>query len=112
MSDRGNAKAIRILVLIVSLIAMIALGSTTPSGPATMSSRIIVFAFAFSLAIVMVTTVALMPSPPDPRERRRRILNGLEQEPEETDDDNEPEFAGFMSAPRQHQMRQAGGDDG
>ena len=104
-----SAKMVRILVLIASLIAMISLGSVTPGTQATISSRLIVFAFAFSMAIVMVTTVALIPSPPDPRERRRRVLAGLERE-EETDDDREPEFAGF--APRQHRMSEAGSDDG
>ena len=99
MADRDNAKAIRIVVLVVSLIAMIALGSVTPRTQATVTSRLIVFAFAFSMAIVMVTTVALMPSPPDPRERHRRILEGLEREQEETDD-RESEDAGPASGPR------------
>jgi hypothetical protein len=104
-----SAKMVRILVLIASLIAMIGLGSVTPGTQATISSRLIVFAFAFSMAIVMVTTVALIPSPPDPRERRRRILDGLEHDEDETDDDREPEFAGF--APRRHRMSEVGSDD-
>ena len=80
MADRDNGKAVRILVLVVALIAMIALGITTPSARATLSSRLIVFAFCFTLAIVMVTTIALIPSPPDPRELRHRIFGSTKDD--------------------------------
>ena len=78
--ERDNSKAVRILVLILALVAMLALGITTPSARATGLSRLVVSAFTLSLGIVLVTTLALIPSPMDPRERVRRAFLGIERD--------------------------------
>ena len=112
MADRDNGKAVRILVLVVALIAMIALGITTPSARATLSSRLIVFAFCFTLAIVMVTTIALIPSPPDPRELRHRIFGSTKDDLEENADDRGSQGTRSTPAAGQHRMYNPRGDNG
>ena len=112
MADRDNARAVRILVLVVALIAMIALGITTPSARATLSSRLIVFAFCFTLAIVMVTTIALIPSPPDPRELRHRIFGSTNDDLEENADDRGSQGTRSTPAAGQHRMYNPRGDNG
>ncbi|MFP6651146.1 MAG: hypothetical protein VCA17_02815 [Dehalococcoidia bacterium] len=111
MADRDNARAVRILVLVVALIAMIAPG-TTPSARATLSSRLIVFAFCFTLAIVMVTTIALIPSPPDPRELRHRIFGSTKDDLEENADDRGSQGSRSAPAAGQHRMYNPGGYNG
>jgi hypothetical protein len=112
MADRDNGKAVRILVLVVALIAMIALGITTPNARATLSSRLIVFAFCFTLAIAMVTTIALIPSPPDPRELRRRIFDSTKDDLEENADNRGSQGSRSAPAAGQHRMYNPGGDNG
>ena len=112
MADRNNAKAVRILVLVVALIAMIALGITTPSARATLSSRLIVFAFCFTLAIVMVTTIALIPSPPDPREFRHRIFGSTKDALGENADDRGSQGSRSAPAAGQHLMYNPRGGNG
>ena len=111
MADRDNARAVRILVLVVALIAMIAPG-TTPSARATLSSRLIVFAFCFTLAIVMVTTIALIPSPPDPRELRHRIFGSTKDDLEENADDRGSQGSRSAPAAGHHRMYNPGGYNG
>ena len=111
MADRDNARAVRILVLVVALIAMIAPG-TTPSARATLSSRLIVFAFCFTLAIVMVTTIALIPSPPDPRELRHRIFGSTKDDLEENADDRGSQGSRSAPAAGQRRMYNPGGYNG
>ena len=105
MADRDNARAVRIMVLVVALIAMIAPGITSPSAQATLSSRLIVFAFCFTLAIVMVTTIALIPSPPDPRELRHRIFGSTKDDLEENADDRGSQGTRSAPAAGQHGIR-------
>ena len=112
MADRDNGRAVRIMVLVVALIAMIALGITTPSARATLSSRLIVFAFCFTLAIVMVTTIALIPSPPDPRELRHRIFGSTIDDLEENADDRGSQGTRSAPAAGQHRMYNPRGDNG
>jgi hypothetical protein len=112
MADRDNARAVRILVLVVALIVMIALGITTPSARATLSSRLIVFAFCFTLAIVMVTTIALIPSPPDPRELRHRIFGSIKDDLKENADDRGSQGTRSAPAAGQHRMYNPRGDNG
>ena len=77
---RGGTKAVRVSVLILALVAMLALGITTPSANATALSRLVVGAFTFSLGIVLVSIIALMPSPMDSRDRVRRAFPGIERD--------------------------------
>ena len=92
---REGSKAVRILVLILALAAMLALGSITPGARATAMSRLVVSAFTLSLGIVLVTTIALIPSPMDPRERLRRVFLGIERE----NRDDEAEAASAEQSP-------------
>lgn len=86
----GGTKAVRISVLLLALVAMLALGITTPSVNATALSRLVVSAFTFSLGIVLVSIIGLMPSPMDPRDRVRRTFLGIGRESQAEEPDATP----------------------